>query len=687
MSDRRREDPWTLVHRGRGHKRPRAPANVSLPVSRPPTSPHRIRRSYASVTWAYRPDRVPHGPSPRSGRDPPRAPRGPSPRGSGHHRPGGSFRTFRPDQSPRREGRRRRGPGDRGARRAPHRLFEDLGYTLGADERCRLDPRRRGFELGVSHHSRTGDAYARDGSGVPPPTRARPPAPDAPRSTDPDFSLKNRLVFAAIKAAHHLANVTGPEPPVTIARITGSLVAAIRPAVPNTATLSLIEGNARNWAHTTSIILRDHYRDTVVDKVLGLSRLPEPAWNQNFDIAAAWARRHFGPRLRQATLDEVRATLRRELNDAVSAGGSLPLSYLQPPPSPPAVPPSGAAGPAEDIVGPRREDDGILSPARPRSVSLFSSLSFPSSPLPPPFSPLPPPSSLSTPPPPAPPPPLSSLLSLLPPVPVFPPDFFSPIAGSQPSPDPPRKQRTPRPSRGSALRPPATPPPSAPALPGRTPPNGHASTAADLDAVPLATPRGSVRSRLVFDPPTDGVTPDTPTRRPTRHVSTSKKCKEWALQARGECLIVGDSNLARFPPFQRAGLQVDSFPGATFRHAAAILAKTTISPEVGKVILSFGINDRAHKADQTIVRHLRNAIKMAELAFPRARVLVPEVNFSRSLPHREQDNLRRLNSYIVAHCHSIPALSRNSFNTERDGVHWTHPTASLFLDHWIQALN
>ncbi|CAL8386197.1 unnamed protein product [Boreogadus saida] len=78
---------------------------------------------------------------------------------------------------------------------------------------------------------------------------------------------------------------------------------------------------------------------------------------------------------------------------------------------------------------------------------------------------------------------------------------------------------------------------------------------------------------------------------------------------------------------------------------------------------------------------------MAHVAFPHARILIPEVNFSRSLPHAEQDNLRRLNGYIVAHCHSISALPRNSFSTERDGIHWSHFTASLFLEHWIRVLN
>ena len=132
------------------------------------------------------------------------------------------------------------------------RATGDRGLPLGDVGTRRPVPRHPGFGPRASHRSGTVDddtADARDGSGAPPRARARPPASDAPRYTDLDFSLKNSLVFAAIKAAHHLANVTVPEPPVTISRITGSLVAAIRPAVPNVTTLSLIEGNARNCPH------------------------------------------------------------------------------------------------------------------------------------------------------------------------------------------------------------------------------------------------------------------------------------------------------------------------------------------------------------------------------------------------------------------------------------------------------
>ena len=112
-----------------------------------------------------------------------------------------------------------------------------------------------------------------------------------------------------IKALHHLDKVTCPVPPVTITRKVRLLTQVIKPAAPNPATLSLIHGNAENWANTTTIILRDHYRENIENQVMLFSLLPGPEWQLNYDIALAWARRHFGPRLLQETLDEAHARL------------------------------------------------------------------------------------------------------------------------------------------------------------------------------------------------------------------------------------------------------------------------------------------------------------------------------------------------------------------------------------------
>lgn len=110
--------------------------------------------------------------------------------------------------------------------------------------------------------------------------------------------------------------MTATEPPASIARMTYNLTTAIKLAVPTPTTLSLIEGNAKYWAQNMAIILRDHYEDSIKNDMQILTQLGGEI-AQNFDIASAWARHHFGRRLKQITLDDIWAILRHE-----SCGGN-----------------------------------------------------------------------------------------------------------------------------------------------------------------------------------------------------------------------------------------------------------------------------------------------------------------------------------------------------------------------------
>lgn len=162
--------------------------------------------------------------------------------------------------------------------------------------------------------------------------------------------------------------------------------------------------------------------------------------------------------------------------------------------------------------------------------------------------------------------------------------------------------------------------------------------------------------------------------------------KDWTLTPCKKWLIMGDSNACRIPPFQEPDLQIESYPGATFRHAEAILAKTIHTDLVETLILSFGINNRIQRTDEAGVVQLQRAVRMAEIAFPKALVLIPELNFSESLPEDEQQNLMRLNHHIVSHFNSIPKLLEKDFVAEQDGIHWTIPTARNILHHWVEML-
>ncbi|CAL8275327.1 unnamed protein product [Arctogadus glacialis] len=250
MSAQHHGDPWTLVHRPRTANPSNIPPLLGLRFG--PT--HEVRRSYASVAdprsrLLDRRDPSPHPDLP------PRA--FPAPRAvAAELTPVAELTPFRPTdpllvhRDP---------PVD-----APRSRHHQVPRRI--DPRSRDSPSSRPVALETSTAARPGP------SGLAP-VHVRPQDPDAPRSSDPDFALKNWVILAAIKAAHHLARYSDPEPPAFISQLAGPLTTTIRPAVPNAATMALIDGNARNWEHTTSIILREHYKATFTNKLGVLSQL------------------------------------------------------------------------------------------------------------------------------------------------------------------------------------------------------------------------------------------------------------------------------------------------------------------------------------------------------------------------------------------------------------------------------
>ncbi|KAE8277736.1 hypothetical protein D5F01_LYC18033 [Larimichthys crocea] len=156
-----------------------------------------------------------------------------------------------------------------------------------------------------------------------------------PQSSDPDFGIKIRTIHTIIKIAHHLNNVDSDKPPPpTIQKLTEHLITTIKPASPNEETKLLIEGNAKNWEHTTMLILRDHYTDSLEKELLTLKGLSKGEWRGPFQIATVWAKRNLGRRLRSETLEQVEAFMVAELEPTMERekerGPDSP-----PPPRPP----------------------------------------------------------------------------------------------------------------------------------------------------------------------------------------------------------------------------------------------------------------------------------------------------------------------------------------------------------------
>eukprot|EP00064_Thunnus_orientalis_P023971 superscaffoldBa00009667_g24236 len=114
-------------------------------------------------------------------------------------------------------------------------------------------------------------------------------------------------------------------------------------------------------------------------------------------------------------------------------------------------------------------------------------------------------------------------------------------------------------------------------------------------------------------------TPETPTRKPTKHLNTYNKMQNWGLSVGKKWLIMGDSNVARVPPFTAADLQIDSYPGATFRHAEAILTRATSSVTVETVIVSFGLNNSSQNVKQIRSNNYKQLSKQENSDFHKQR--------------------------------------------------------------------
>ncbi|XP_070814330.1 zonadhesin, like [Chaetodon trifascialis] len=528
----------------------------------------------------------------------------------------------------------------------------------------------------------------------------RPPAPNRVQSQDPDFTAKVRILHRLIKTVHHLTNVSGDEPPPIIRKTTADLASFIKPASPNDNTRMKLEGNARNWEFSALLILRDHYEDNADRDVQALSAFPVTDWHAPFEIAKTWARRNLGRRLKAETLQQVEAHLAANLPSQASTSTR---PQAPPPPAQPAAPP---APPATATHAPTAH-----AQAQPRAEPATSASSnLPSSANPALHLPPPPPRAATA--------SVGMMTDAIPRIPVASRQqkantggdaeaersttSASSAAAAAAAPLPPPSPSTRNPGEAQdcldliqlldeelALPTPVASTSRTFPMPRLTPLVPRQATKVTLSTPPSQPPQreGSPEPPQEVSTPTEarspgGSPPLTPTRRPTKHVHTAQKLKDWSLCIRNKYLIIGDSNVGRFPPFQYQDLQIDSYPGASFLHAESILLKAISMVNVEMVILSFGLNSRAQKPREVAIKQLRKAMVMAKRRFPEATIWVPLINCAPCMPFREQQNIQVLNSYIKKTYRYIPLLPLEEFEVEADGIHWTHSTASNILYHW-----
>ena len=517
--------------------------------------------------------------------------------------------------------------------------------------------------------------------------------------TDPKFGKLVRQLHAVIKMVHHLQNVAqkpGTPEPVMISRMVDTLSTMIKPASPTENTTDLIMGNAKNWGYTTLLILEDHYTTGLETLLSDLTKDLTKDWKTAFLVATRWAKRNL-PRMTQDVVDHAEALISTCAAMEEEEDSDLPQSLLDSDIGALTESPRSTLGPQRP-QGPQQtqacQTDNKKRPqtVTKHTVATMTNLTSDWSPEP--------------------------LRKDTPPPPITPLERRSPLLRRRRTPGVVPEDSfdfeivslvddTPVPRGARGVSPSVSQRPLEMDLghrsdrtPTLTPvPIGSAATQERRPELVIAavvhrapSPRQQSPERnlaaLFDDSLVDfSSTPEPQTFQVNRHPNTDRKMVDWSLRVDKKWLLLGDSNLSRIPGHKIPDLQVESYPGANFRHAQAIISKSNGSTLAEKVILAFGLNCRGQTAKVTSIKQMQGAVRTAKKLFPYAEIWIPVVNYSASLTPGEQLTLRLLNAHILRNMPSIPALAKSQFRTEDDHVHWTKETARAMLNHWAECLN
>lgn len=494
----------------------------------------------------------------------------------------------------------------------------------------------------------------------------------------PQFGKLVRKLYGVIRMVHHLQNVApkpGKAEPRMISRMVEILSEMIKPAAPTSDTVEMIIGNAKNWGHNTYLILMEHYETSIEELLEELSALLTPDWKDAFEVAVRWARRN----LRRITRDEIDhaealimarsdgtdpmpAQITQQASIKVQTQGkkqSIAVATMtdqaaQEPEWYDCVP--RAESPREQREERRNArrsrgvaftEDNLL---RVEEAEVMEEQGGPTH--------------------------TSTRLESE--------SFLQEVQTEEERQETrarPAKmvhtsiQTTAQVHRGAD----AEEPRAQGVHTAQTPTRTKAQTHQDADS-----------EEELFQESFDRFTSPMPQRfKVYRHPNTQRKLTDWELVVLKKVVFLGDSNLCNMPDYYNRDLQIDSFPGAHFRHAQALMEKTEPTEDlvVETIVLSFGMNSRGNKSKETTIKSVQGAIRSTRRKFPYASIWIPLVNFSSALPEEEKENLQTLNDHVERNMAHIPLLPAEKFQTEGDDVHWTAETGRAMFDHWMAFLN
>lgn len=496
-----------------------------------------------------------------------------------------------------------------------------------------------------------------------------------------------RQLKKVIKIVHHLQNVMGDNgkaQPQMISRMVEVLANLIKPAAPTSKTADLIWGNAKNWGHTTMVILQDHYEAALEEALEGLVLEPGIDWRAAFEVAVRWARRNL-PRLPRDVVDHAEALVTAAIGPDLEPRETRAQDPQPADPQAGNQPPQGNLRPGRRLRS--REESSRVDfveemvtipppttnqPASQRGVEQQTQTTREETTrqgASPPITPQPAMEEIS-------------LIELLESESVGPPPLLPPKEQRVQRRDPDRvrieEEDWPQvDSTPTSAAPPRTITVAAQVLRDPIPDDSR-------DEVDLSDLGESLFEDRSFDL---GFTPQPAKFGPTRHIRTDRKLLNWTMSVSKKWLLIGDSNLSRLPHHGFPDLQIDSFPGANFRHLTAVISKAVVQVRVEKVLVSCGLNSRGQKFKETTLKQLQTAVRALKRRFPYAEMGIALVNYSTALPRAEQQNLSKLNAHISKNMPYIDQLPETEFKTEADKVHWTKDTAKAMFDHWCALLN
>ena len=176
---------------------------------------------------------------------------------------------------------------------------------------------------------------------------------------------------------------------------------------------------------------------------------------------------------------------------------------------------------------------------------------------------------------------------------------------------------------------------------------------------------------------------------PTKWITPSKhkkglrfheKFAVWSLPPlTANMAIVGDSNLARIPPFKHASAQVESYPGATIEHLVHLFKTYQAGVAPSKLIISVGVNNLGRK----IVAGFQAIREALPAAFGKTKVFFVELQVARCQRASMHAGAAQLNlAAREAGLNILPSIP--SLQTGPDQIHWTEHTAQELLEHWLR---